>query len=69
MGGLRYEYEHFSFKYKSLWSERFVFQSPPQSIYFPLAAIKKTRQIKHQKLKNGSISKHPFSFHKQEAFI
>jgi len=38
-GGFRSEYEHFSSKYKSLWTESFVFQSPPQSICFPLATI------------------------------
>ena len=38
-GGLRYENEYFSSKYKSLWTERFVFQSPPQSICFPLCKI------------------------------
>ena len=38
-GGLRYENEYFSFKCKSVWTERFVFQSPPQSICFPLPPI------------------------------
>jgi len=41
-GGLRYKNEHLSSKYKSVWAERFVFQSPPQSICFSLAVIKKT---------------------------
>ena len=35
-GGLRYENEYFSFKYKSSWAERFVFESPPQSICTPV---------------------------------
>ena len=39
-GGLRSEYEHFSSKYKSVCVERFVFQSPPQTICFPLALIR-----------------------------
>ena len=38
-GGLHYENEYFSSKYKSVWAERFVFQSPPQSICFPLGLI------------------------------
>ena len=40
-GGLRCENEHFSSKYQSAWPERFVFQSPPQSICFPLHTSKK----------------------------
>jgi hypothetical protein len=32
-GGLRYENECFSFKYKSVWSDKFVFWSPTQSNY------------------------------------
>jgi len=30
-GGFRSENEHFSSKYKSEWTERFVFQIPPQN--------------------------------------
>jgi hypothetical protein len=41
-GGLRCENEYFSSKYKSSWTERFIFQSPPQSICFPLANILST---------------------------
>jgi len=37
-GGLRYENEYLSSKYKSVWTEKFVFWSPPQSICFPLPA-------------------------------
>jgi len=40
-GGLRYKNEHLSSKYKSVWAERFVFQSPPQSICFSLATKRK----------------------------
>jgi len=34
-GGLRYENEYFSFKYKSVWTERFIFERPPQTLRFP----------------------------------
>ena len=44
-GGLRYENEYFSFKYKSVWQERFVFGSPPQSICFPLAIMQDAASI------------------------
>ena len=36
-GGFRFENEHFSSKYKSVWPDKFVFGNPPQSICFPLA--------------------------------
>ena len=32
-GGLRYENEHLSSKYKFVWAEIFIVESPPQSIY------------------------------------
>jgi len=35
-GGLRYDNEYFSSKYKSVWTDKFVFKSPPQSICFSL---------------------------------
>ena len=38
-GGLRYENEHFSSKSQSVWSDKFVFGNPPQSICFPLGTI------------------------------
>jgi len=38
-GGLRYENEYFSSKYKLVWTERFVFESPPQIRCFPLAVM------------------------------
>lgn len=41
-GGLSYENEYFSSKYKSVWTGRFAFENPPQSICFPLWRI-----IKH----------------------
>ena len=40
-GGLRYENEYFSFKYKSVWPDKFVFENPPQSICSTLAVILK----------------------------
>jgi len=43
-GGLRYENEYFSFKYKLAWTGSFVFQSPPQSICYPLALILKRQE-------------------------
>lgn len=39
-GGLRSEYEYYSSKYESKWTERFVFQNPPQTICFPLKTKK-----------------------------
>jgi len=35
-GGLRYENEYFSFKYKSVWADKFVFWSPPYAICYQL---------------------------------
>ena len=40
-GGFRSEYEHFSFKFKSLWSERIIFESPPQSRCFQLGTTQR----------------------------
>ena len=42
-GGFRSVNECFSSNYKSVWQERFVFLSPPQSICFPLAIIRNNK--------------------------
>ena len=47
-GGLRYENEHFSSKYKSSWTDRFVFESPPQSICTPVTCKAKEKKAKYK---------------------